>query len=84
MSSSPKSITPCVHDRLPVRPTKQRFEPWLTSSAGVEILQPAPNDLLRRSRESKRVNSARVDANDATLIEREELAHKIEVQNRDQ
>jgi hypothetical protein len=36
--------------------------------------KPAPNDYLRRWPVSKRVNSSKADADDATLIERLELA----------
>jgi hypothetical protein len=35
---------------------------------GVEKLKPAPNDYLQRWALSKRVNSSKADANDATLI----------------
>jgi len=37
--------------------------------AGVELLKPAANDLLQRWPVSKRVNSSRADADDATLME---------------
>ena len=37
-------------------------------------LKPAPNDYLQRWPVSKRVNSSKADTNDATLIERIELA----------
>src|ERR1700722_4330345 len=42
--------------------------------AMAETLKPAPNDYLQRRPVSKRVNSSKADANDATLIERLELA----------
>ena len=42
--------------------------------AGMEYLKPAPNDFLQRWPVSKRVNSSRANAEDATLIERAELA----------
>ena len=42
--------------------------------AGADILKPSPNDYLQRRPVSKRVNSSKADADDATLIERLELA----------
>jgi hypothetical protein len=41
----------------------------------VENLKPAPNDLLQRWLVSKRVNSCRANAEDATLVEPVELAN---------
>ena len=38
------------------------------------MLKPASNDFLQRWPVSKRVNSSKADADDATLIERVELA----------
>jgi hypothetical protein len=35
-----------VHDRMPVLLAERDFEPWLNGEAGVELLKPAPNDLL--------------------------------------
>jgi hypothetical protein len=43
--------------------------PWLSGEAGASILKPAPNDYLQRWPVSKRVNSSKADADDATLIE---------------
>jgi putative SOS response-associated peptidase YedK len=39
---------------------------------GAQVLKPAPNDCLQRWPVSKRVNSSKVDADDATLIDRVE------------
>ena len=44
--------------------------PRLTGSAGTELLKPAPDDVLQRLPVSKRVNSSRADASDATLIDK--------------
>ena len=41
---------------------------------GLEILKPAPNDLLQKWPVSKRVNSSRASDDDPTLIEPVELA----------
>jgi hypothetical protein len=45
-----------------------------TSPAANRHLKPAPNDHLQRWPVSKRVNSSKAGADDATLIERIELA----------
>ena len=42
--------------------------------AGAGMLKPAPNDFLQRWPVSKRVNSSKADAEDATLIDKVELA----------
>jgi putative SOS response-associated peptidase YedK len=59
---------------MPVFLAEQQFAPWLSGEAGVGILKPVPNDYLRRWPVSKRVNSSKADADDATLIEPVELA----------
>jgi putative SOS response-associated peptidase YedK len=46
-----------------------QFAPWLSGEAGAKVLKPAPNDFLQRWPVSKRVNSSKADADDATLIE---------------
>jgi putative SOS response-associated peptidase YedK len=55
---------------MPVLLAEKDFEPWLSGSAGMELLKPAANDLLQRWPVSKRVNSSRAPAEDATLIDR--------------
>ena len=72
--TEPSDFVAEVHDRMPVLLTEKQFEPWLSGEAGMEYLKPAPNDFLQRWPVSKRVNSSRADAEDATLIERVELA----------
>jgi hypothetical protein len=57
---------------MPVFLTEKQFAPWLSGEAGAGILKPAPNDFLQRWPVSKRVNSSKADADDATLIERVE------------
>ena len=56
-----------VHDRMPATLEGDRFEPWLSDRAGVEILNPAANDELQRWPVSKTVNSWRVDDDDASI-----------------
>jgi putative SOS response-associated peptidase YedK len=54
---------------MPVILEADQFEPWLSGSAGVELLKPAANDVLQRWPVSKRVNSSRASDDDATLID---------------
>src|ERR1700693_2716240 len=63
-----------VHDRMPVILEPAGFDGWLDRSSGIELLTPAPNDLLVRWPVSKRVNSSRASDEDPTLIDRIELA----------
>jgi putative SOS response-associated peptidase YedK len=39
-----------IHDRMPVLLGHHDLDAWLTGKAGVELLRPAPNDLLRMGR----------------------------------
>jgi putative SOS response-associated peptidase YedK len=41
--------------------------------AGIELLRPAPDEMLQRWPVSKRVNSSKAPADDPTLIDRIEL-----------
>ena len=68
--TEPNEFVAKVHDRMPVLLTERQFDPWLAGKAGVEYLKPATNDFLQKWRVSKRVNSSRVDDDDATLIEK--------------
>ncbi len=72
--TEPNDFVREVHDRMPVLLTAEQFEPWLTGEAGQEYLQPPPNDFLQKWPVSKRVNSSRADTDDATLIDKVELA----------
>jgi putative SOS response-associated peptidase YedK len=55
--TEPNAFVAEVHDRMP----------WLRNEVGLELLKPAPEDLLRRS--SQRVNSSKAPVDDPTLIE---------------
>jgi putative SOS response-associated peptidase YedK len=68
--TEPNNLVSQVHDRMPVLLTESQFEPWLSGVANVEILKPAPDDMLKMWPVSKRVNSSRAPADDPTLIER--------------
>jgi len=46
----------CIHDRMPVLLGQHDLDAWLTGKAGVELMRPAPNDLLCMWPVSKRVN----------------------------
>jgi putative SOS response-associated peptidase YedK len=61
-----------VHDRMPALLLPDSFDAWLSGKAAVELLQPAPENLLQRWPVSKRVNSSRARDDDASLIQRVE------------
>ena len=65
----PNKFAAHIHDRMPVFLSGDQFAPWLSGEAGTEYLKPAPNDYLQRWPGSKRVNSSKADADDASLIE---------------
>ena len=54
---------------MPVLLERQDRDAWLTGKAGVELLRPAPNDLLRMWPVSKRVNVSGRGDDDPSLIE---------------
>ena len=70
--TEPNDFPAEIHDRMPAFLTEGQFAPWLSGQAGAGMLKPAPNDFLQRWPVSKRVNSSKADAEDATLIERVE------------
>jgi putative SOS response-associated peptidase YedK len=72
--TEPNNFAAEIHDRMPVFLAEEQFAPWLSGEVGAEFLTPAPNDYLQRWPVSKRVNSSKADADDATLIEPVELA----------
>jgi putative SOS response-associated peptidase YedK len=72
--TEPNDFTAEIHDRMPAFLTQEQFEPWLSGKAGAEYSKPVSNDFLQRWPVSRRVNSSKADADDATLIERVELA----------
>jgi putative SOS response-associated peptidase YedK len=69
----PNAFVADIHDRMPALLAEKDFEPWLSGEAGVELLKPAADDLLRRWPVSNRVNSSKAPADDPTLIDRIEL-----------
>jgi putative SOS response-associated peptidase YedK len=72
--TEPNDFVAEVHDRMPGLLMPEQFEYWLSGNMGVEELKPAPDDYLQRWPVSKRVNSSKADKDDASLVERVELA----------
>ena len=68
--TKPNAFVADVHDRMPAILAERDFEPWLRGQAGVELLGPAPDDLLQRWPVSQRVNSSKAPVDDPTLIDR--------------
>jgi len=62
-------FTQRIHDRMPVLLGRRDHDAWLTGKASVELLRPAPNDLLRMWPVSKRVNASGRGDDDPGLIE---------------
>jgi putative SOS response-associated peptidase YedK len=58
-----------IHERMPVLLGQQDHDAWLSGKAGVELLHPAPNDVLRMWPVSKRVNVSGQGDDDPSLIE---------------
>jgi putative SOS response-associated peptidase YedK len=72
--AEPNGFAAQIHDRMPAFLTEAQFAPWLSGEAAAGILKPAPNDYLQRWPVSKRVNSSKANADDATLVDNIELA----------
>lgn len=66
----PNKFVAAVHDRMPVLLAEQDCEPWLNGAAGLELLKPAPEDLLQRWPVSRRVNSSKAPDDDSAVIDR--------------
>ncbi|MGO8844286.1 MAG: SOS response-associated peptidase [Methylocella sp.] len=62
-------FTRSIHDRMPVLLAERDIDSWLSGKAGIELLQPAPNDLLRMWPVSKRVNVSGRGDDDLDLTE---------------
>ncbi len=57
-----------IHDRMPAVLTAKQLAPWLVGKASVELLRPAPENVLQMWPVSRKVNRVGNDS-DATLIE---------------
>ena len=62
------AMTRPIHDRMPVLIDKT-VEPWLSGTAGAELLRPAAEDRLRMWPGSRRVNKTGNGDDDPTLID---------------
>lgn len=65
----PNALVAEVHNRMPVLLTERQFEVWLSGDAGVDDLKPIRSDYLRKWPVSRRVNSSKAPADDASLID---------------
>jgi putative SOS response-associated peptidase YedK len=68
--TSANTLAAKVHDRMPVLLQPNDFDPWLAGLAGVELLNPAPDNYLQVWPVSTRVKSSRAPWDDPTLIDR--------------
>jgi putative SOS response-associated peptidase YedK len=71
--TSANDFTRCIHDRMPVFLGPQDHDAWLAGKAGVEMLRPAANDILRMWPVSKQVNVSGRGDDDPSLIEPVEI-----------
>jgi hypothetical protein len=69
MTTAPNAHVAKVHDRQVVTRGPDQFSAWLDGTAGTEILVPAPEEAIRYSPVSKRINSVKAPREDKTLIE---------------
>ena len=44
--TKPNGFVAEIHDRMPVLLAEKDFEPWLNGQAGIELLQPAPVEIV--------------------------------------
>jgi SOS response associated peptidase (SRAP) len=58
-----------IHDRMPALLTPYQFDPWLSGSAGLELLTPWTQRSLQMWPVSRRVNSSRAPVDDPTLVD---------------
>jgi putative SOS response-associated peptidase YedK len=69
--TTPNEFVAEVHDRMPVILEAKEFEQWERGNPkdAAALMKPASEDVLQRSPVSKRVNSSKAPADDASLIE---------------
>jgi putative SOS response-associated peptidase YedK len=65
-------MTP-YHDRMPAVLQQAEIDRWLRGEMSAEELHPAPEARFRERKVSKRMNNTRVDDDDPTVLEAEEL-----------
>lgn len=73
--TEPNNFVAEVHDRMPVILEAKDFEQWEQGDAkdAAKLMKPASENLLQKWPVSRRVNSARADGDDASLIEQVKL-----------
>ena len=66
----PNKLVAEVHDRMPIILEAKDFDQWERGEVkdAAALMKPAADGMLQRHAVSRRVNSSRADANDATLI----------------
>jgi putative SOS response-associated peptidase YedK len=67
--TEPNEFVAEVHDRMPVLLQPEQLDHWMSGNMSVEELKPIDSEYLQRWPVSKRVNSSKADASDATLID---------------
>ena len=72
--TEPNDFVRHAHDGMPALLSERDFEPWLSGAAGLQVLRPAPNELLARWPVSKRVNSSRAADDDFRLLRSREVS----------
>jgi putative SOS response-associated peptidase YedK len=74
--TGPNKFVAEMHDRMPVILEAKDFEQWERGDAkgAAALMKPAGEDVLEKWPVSRRVNSSRAPDDDATLIEKVELA----------
>jgi putative SOS response-associated peptidase YedK len=70
MIGTPNKFAAGWRDHMPVILEPAQFQPWLSASAGTELLKPVGERMLKRHPVSKRLNRSRTSDADETLIEK--------------
>lgn len=73
--TEPNQFVAQYHDRMPVVLDRTNVLDWLTGAKGLELLKPAPEDVLEAWPVSRRVNSSKAP-DEPTLIEPIDLSAK--------
>lgn len=71
--TEPNDFVAQYHDRTPVLLTPEAALAWLSGEAGLELLKPAPNEMLQAWPVSRKVNLSKAPPDELSLIEPIEL-----------
>jgi putative SOS response-associated peptidase YedK len=82
MIGEPNRFVAEVCDRMPVILERGQFEPWLCGEAGLELLMPAGEKVLKKHPVSKRVIGVRASDTDGTLIRKIVLRARVSPRSR--